>query len=325
MARLAGQLWTPDSDRRYAQHAIVAAPAPTRPALRSFSRWLELDRGLTSGSIVVRIMSARWFVGAMCDAKHAPPSIAFAKVKARDVEDFFIRYAKKNGPVARRSMQAAMRLFIKYAVARRWCSDALAGSVPSIRRYRLLHVPRALPEKDLERLLGAVTAEQVSAKHRAIVLVLAIYGVRRGHVARLRLDDINWSARTILFRAHKRGKPVLHQLVPAIADALVSYLRDERPACDDGHVFVHDHAPHSQLSPASISWIVRACMIATGLPMTNTNSLRHAFASRLLRTGHSLKTIADLLGHRSFSAVAVYAKVDRPRLLEVAVEWPGAS
>jgi hypothetical protein len=32
--------------------------------------------------------------------------------------------------------------------------------------------------------------------------------------------------------------------------------------------------------------------------------------------------IADLLGHRSLAAVGVYAKVDHPRLLEVAAEWP---
>ena len=35
-----------------------------------------------------------------------------------------------------------------------------------------------------------------------------------------------------------------------------------------------------------------------------------------------VKSIADLLGHRSLDAVAVYAKVDYARLIENAVEWP---
>ena len=52
------------------------------------------------------------------------------------------------------------------------------------------------------------------------------------------------------------------------------------------------------------------------------HSLRHAFATRLLRSGQPLKSIADLLGQRSLSATAIYAKVDHPRLFEVAVEWP---
>jgi hypothetical protein len=42
----------------------------------------------------------------------------------------------------------------------------------------------------------------------------------------------------------------------------------------------------------------------------------------VLRAGHPVKSIADLLGHRSLDAVAVYAKVDYARLLENAVDWP---
>jgi site-specific recombinase XerD len=52
------------------------------------------------------------------------------------------------------------------------------------------------------------------------------------------------------------------------------------------------------------------------------HTLRHAFARRLLCSGQPLKSIADLLGHRSLSATAIYARVDHPRLFEVAVEWP---
>ena len=37
-----------------------------------------------------------------------------------------------------------------------------------------------------------------------------------------------------------------------------------------------------------------------------------------------MKTIADLLGHRSLTSVGIYAKVDDSRLLEVAEQWPEA-
>ena len=325
MARLAQQIWTPDSDRRYAEQAITVSPPRIRAVLRAFAAWLELDHRLTPGSIVVRLQSVRWFVEAVCKVKRASPSVAFRKVSARDIEDFFVAYGRKAGSVARRSMQAAMRLFIKYVVGRGWCSDGLVVSVPSLRRYRLLHVPRALPDQGVDQVLRAVSSREVSAKHRAMLFLLAAYGVRRGQVARLCLGDIDWKARTIMFKAHKRGKPVLHRLVPAIADALVAYIKRERPPTDDEHVFVREHAPHVRLSPAVILNVVRRYCVAVGTSPATTNSLRHAFASRLLRSGNSLKVIADLLGHRSFSAVAVYAKVDRPRLLEVAIEWPGAS
>lgn len=55
------------------------------------------------------------------------------------------------------------------------------------------------------------------------------------------------------------------------------------------------------------------------------HALRHAFATRLLQGGQPLKVIADLLGHRSLDAASIYAKVDHPRMLEIAAEWPEVS
>jgi integrase/recombinase XerD len=162
----------------------------------------------------------------------------------------------------------------------------------------------------------------VGLRDRAIVLLLACYGVRRGQVSGLRLDDINWRTRTILFRPYKRGKATEHTLLPVLADTLVRYLRAERSFPGDEFVFLRKYAPHCRLSPSAVAYVVRGCMRWAGLEPRGPHSLRHAFACRQLRNSRSLKTIADLLGHRSLSSVAVYAKLDQPRLLEAAVEWP---
>jgi integrase len=68
--------------------------------------------------------------------------------------------------------------------------------------------------------------------------------------------------------------------------------------------------------------MVTTRMVRCGLEPRGPHAFRHAFATRLLRAGQPVKAIADLLGHRSLDAVAVYAKVDHPRLFEVAVDWP---
>jgi len=56
--------------------------------------------------------------------------------------------------------------------------------------------------------------------------------------------------------------------------------------------------------------------------LTGTHVLRHTAATRMLRAGVSLKEIADVLGHRSLDTSAIYAKVDRSALTEVALPWP---
>jgi integrase len=219
-------------------------------------------------------------------------------------------------------MQTALRLVLLFACQRGWVARDLVAAVPSLRTYRLSGTPRGLDDEALGRLVQSMAG--ASARDRAIVYLLASYGARRGQVSGLRLEDIDWRERTIAFQAHKRGKRVEHALTPAIAGALTQYLRDERPASRSAQVFLRARAPFLPIGPKVVTQLVRSRMLRLGLRVAplGPHALRHAFATRLLRAGQPLKAIADLLGHRSLSATSVYAKVDHPRLLEVAVEWP---
>jgi integrase len=315
--------WTPESERALTINAIERAPAACQPALLEYARWLGEERGLRAGSITLRVTSARAFVAAVANGE-ATVAAAFGKLEARGVEEFFVRYGQGHGPGGRRSMQAAMGLFLRFAASRGWSASELTRAVPRLRTYGLRHVPKGTSEEDIGRLLRSVSADGVSARERAMVLLLVGYGVRRGQVTELQLDDLDWRARTIRFAPHKGGKEVRHTLTPAVAQALAGYLRHERPASDSRCVFLRSRAPHLPLNPGAVTQLIHgrlARLGVAGMPR-GPHALRHAFATRLLRAGQPLKVIADLLGHRSLSATAVYAKVDHPRLFEVAGEWP---
>ena len=57
-------------------------------------------------------------------------------------------------------------------------------------------------------------------------------------------------------------------------------------------------------------------------PGCGAHAIRHAFATRLMEQGTPLKTIADLLGHRTIDTTFLYTKVDLNRLRVIASEWP---
>jgi len=52
------------------------------------------------------------------------------------------------------------------------------------------------------------------------------------------------------------------------------------------------------------------------------HGFRHGFATRMLNSGQSLKTIADLLGHRNLDSTFIYAKVDFETLKQLPLDWP---
>jgi integrase len=226
---------------------------------------------------------------------------AFRAVTVEAIEDFFIAYGRDHGQASCRSMQTSMRLFLRYAMERGWVGEEMLEAVPSLRSYRLSQVPRGLSDEQLLRLLESPFEHgQCPLRDWAIVCLLA----------------------TIEFAAHKGGKAIRQWLTDAIAEGLARYLRDERPESSRAFVFLRHRRPYGQLSPSAITERVRSRMVRRGLPPLGPHSLRHTFASRMLRAGRSVKAIADLLGHRSLASVDVYAKVDSARLLEVAVEWP---
>jgi integrase/recombinase XerD len=317
------QAWSPESQGVYTRQRIERACVENRPTLTAFAEWLTEERGLVPGSITVRLGTACTFVDEITDCAKAPCAQAFKSLTPSGVEDFFIRYGKGHGASARRSMQASMRLFLKFAASCGWVGGELAEAVPSLPVFRLGGLPDGLRDEELSMVLSAPWEVcECPLRNRAIVLLLSTYGVRRSQVSALQFEHIDWLEGTILFAAHKGGKAVHHDLTQAAAESLADYLRNERPTSNCNYVFLRHRPPHIRLNPAAISAMVRAHMERCGLPPRYPHSFRHAFATRLLRSGQPVKAIADLLGHRSLDAVAIYAKVDHARLLDVAVDWP---
>ena len=111
-----------------------------------------------------------------------------------------------------------------------------------------------------------------------------------------------------------------------MGQALVGYLSGERPATDERRVFVvhQEERRGKPLSGTAVSHVatraVRRAAIDT--PHAGANVLRHTVASLMVREGASLKEVADVLGHCSLDTTTVYAKLDLPRLREVALRWP---
>lgn len=316
------QMWSPDSPRAYTRWRIERACAGNQPTLRAFADWLEEVRSLAPRTVENRLHSTCTFLDVMTAYTEKTCVRTLESLGPDDVEDFFVQYGKDHGMSSRRNMRAAMRLFLKFAASQDWVDQELADGVPKLSSYRLSSLPRSLKDEELQTLLSTPWQGGSPLRDRSIVYTLATYGVRREQISSLQLTDIDWHERTIVFAAHKGGKAIHHALTKAVAESLAEYLRHERPPSNCEYVFLRQMRPHVQLSPGAVTELVKTRAVRCGLPSYSPHCLRHGFATRLLRAGESIKAIADLLGHQSLAAVAIYAKVDYERLLEVAGEWP---
>lgn len=313
--------WCPERVWEYAAGQVSKAPREHRATLQAFSDWLQESRRLAGGSVVLRLQSVRTFLAWLGKGAR----LKLRKLEARGVERFFVEFRRTHGSAAQRSLQAALRLFLRFAAERRWCPADLADAVPTLHVYRLSETHRGLSDEQVALVLRSVPVDTESgARDLAILALLATYGVRRGQIAQLRLADIDWRGRFIRFRAHKGGKAVRHVLTPGVATAVARYVDRFRHGSRDPHVFLRTLKPHLPLNPSAISVAVTARLRLAGVEssLRSPHAFRHAFATRLLREGRPLKQVADLLGHRHLHSAAVYAKVDLVGLRRLSADWP---
>ena len=86
----------------------------------------------------------------------------------------------------------SLRSFFRYAACQGWCRSDLAPSIELPRLYALEDVPRAPSLEQIGRLLEDTASKDdpVNVRDHAILSLLIYYGLRRGEVERLTLDNL---------------------------------------------------------------------------------------------------------------------------------------
>jgi integrase len=220
-------------------------------------------------------------------------------------------------------MTTRLRALLRYLYVEGLVPEALAGAVPSVAHWQLASLPKALGHGQVARLLRSCDRRTgVGRRDFAIITVLWRLGLRAGEVARLSLDDIDWTTGEVVVRGKRRREDRL-PLPADVGEALVAWLRRGRPASGRREVFLRVRAPIVALSAGGVTAVVRQACRRAGMPLCGAHRLRHTAATELLRAGGSLAEVGQVLRHQESATTSLYAKVDRRALGAVVRPWPG--
>ena len=284
--------------------------------LDRYIAWMRDDRGFTPSTVEQLGRTIRRFLR-WCEQVNRQ----LGDLRAEDIDDYIAtqgtgRWAR----VSTANIASTLRGFLRYAAKEAWCSDRLPSSISRPRLYQQESLPYAPDWSDVRRMLADVDTDRPrDIRDRAILLLLAVYGMRSGEVAALRLDQIDWVGGTLRLIRLKRRQPQIYPLLPAVAEALARYVDMVRPPSSCQEVFLRMQAPRRPLKASSVFDVANRRFVALGIEAAHRggHALRHACAVRLLAEGLTLKEIGDHLGHRSTSATSTYAKVNMAALREV--------
>jgi integrase/recombinase XerD len=288
--------------------------------LERYRRYLTVERGLTAATARGYIDVVRPFVESRVTESGA---VELWDLSPADVLGFLLAETGRRSRKSAKLLVSALRSLLGFWHVQGLIGRPLAGAVPSVAGWRLAGLPRALSSEQVRALLAGCDRSTVAGmRDFAILTMLVRLGMRRGEIAGLRLDDIDWRAGELVVRG--KGQRLERLPLPAdVGEAIAVYLRDGRPPGFSGReVFVRIKAPRRPLTAGGVTQVVISASKRAGIGEVTAHRLRHTAATELLRQGAPLQEIGELLRHRSVLTTAIYAKVDRDRLRELARPWP---
>jgi len=309
---------------------LKVVPMPQRPVadtqldqfLERYEAHLRGERGLSAfGTVPNYQRVAREFL--ICCA--GPDELRLQELTAADVTQFVVQDCQNRSAGYTKFRATALRSLLRFLYLEGATATRLDRALPGIASWRLSTLPRAVEPQCVHALLRSCDRRTAGGRRdHAILVVLARLGLRVGEVAALELDDIDWSRGELVIR----GKGRRHERLPLpvdVGETIVGYLQRGRPRCECRNVFLRSRAPHAALSTSGIRHVVSEASVQAGVAHVSPHQLRHTLACQMLHRGASLSEIAQVLRHRSLQTTAIYAKVDRKRLGELAQPWPGDS
>jgi integrase/recombinase XerD len=297
----------------------VAPGSPTDVLLSRFERYLLGERGLAAGTVAVYLACVRRFVEGLA------PDRGIAGLVAGDVTAAVLRESEIVSVSATQSFVSGVRWFLRFCFIEGLVESDLSRAALLVRGRSSSPLPRGISTADARALLDCCDRRQaLGRRDYAIIITLLRLGLRRGEVAGLRLDEIDWRAGELVVR----GKGAREERLPLPADvgeAIASYLRRGRPRSSRREVFLRARAPYEPIASGTVASTVRRGCRRAGISEVGSHRLRHTAACEMVKANVPLVRIGQVLRHQSLQTTAIYARVDVERLRLLAAPWPGGA
>lgn len=216
-----------------------------------------------------------------------------------------------------------LRAFLRYLV-----QEEELSVYPPDRVKRFKENPRQVKVLTIEEVLRMLaepdTMKKEGKRDKALLELFFSTGLRLAELRSLNVKDVNLRTREMSIRG-KRGKIRVVFLSDAAANSLQEYLD-----CRLDHIIplfirniqaaatVMPPGEQFRLSRISIYNIVKKYARSAGIVIDpSPHTLRHSFATDLLRNGADLRSVQELLGHQDLSTTQIYTHVTNPQLKAV--------
>lgn len=286
-----------------------------RELKREFLEYLEIEKNRSSLTVRNYDRYLERFLG--WSKAEKPGDITAEAVRGFRI--YLNRYRDEKGRGIKKVTQdyyvIAIRGFLRFLAKRD--IKTLSGDKVELGKTKDRQV-EFLELEEVGRLIRAAHGEKSeNLRDTAILELLFSTGLRVSELTSLDIDNVN--LKTGEFSVRGKGDKVRMVFLSASAKiALNEYIMRRKDLSPALFVRIQKSGEPSRLTARSIERIVRKYASKAGIvKKTTPHTLRHSFATDLLRNGADLRSVQEMLGHSNITTTQVYTHVTDKHLKDV--------
>ena len=274
---------------------------------RRYVRYLRLERGYSDNTIEAYTHDIDYLLNYLPNE-----NLKVEDVKLDNLENFAaVIYEFGIASSSQARILCGVRSFFKYLVISGILKDDPSEllEAPTVGE----HLPEVLSTEEIDRMEAAIDLSKWEGqRNRAIIEVLFSCGLRVSELVNLKFNDIFEREKFLRII----GKGDKERLVPISDSALHEiqlWLYDRnlmkiKPGEQD-YVFLNRRGAH--LTRTMILIMIKRTAEEAGITKTvSPHTLRHSFATELLKGGADLRAIQEMLGHENIKTTQIYTHID---------------
>ena len=211
---------------------------------------------------------------------------------------------------------SCLKSFYKFLVIENIIENNPAESlfIPKIKKS----LPNILTEDEILKLLDINLTDNYSYRNKAMLELMYSAGLRVSELVNLKLSDINFNddiVRTFGKGSKERIVPIGEFASESIKIYINNYRSNMLKKYNNDYLFLNNHG--KQMTRQGCFKIIKNIAKEKGINKDlSPHTLRHSFASHLLKYGADLRTIQELLGHSDISTTQIYTHISNEKLKE---------
>lgn len=281
--------------------------------VKSYTRYLKLERNYSPNTLAAYQNDLSWLLS-FCEQQEMNP----LDMQLEDLQHFAVQlHEYQIGPTSQARILSGIRSFYKYLL--------LSGEIEQDPTELLEspHLGERLPEvlstDEIDQIQKSIDLSKPEGqRNKTIIEVLFSCGLRVSELVNLKLSNLYLEEGFV----RVMGKGSKERLVPISSKAIreLKYWFVDRNLMkiqqgEEDYVFLNRRGKH--LTRTMILIMLKRQAVAAGITKTiSPHTLRHSFATELLKGGADLRAIQAMLGHESIGTTELYMHIDTTTLRE---------